>query len=218
MVRMRVVEAVLRGLAVLRSLVSPPVRSAAALQSEGKYMEQLLITSPTPGPAKEVSCAPISQPRDLALPLPRCRAVEHRSMTAIKQLLRNFVPARLLLRRRALLQLKRWELKRWEPELALVQLACEKSATAVDVGANLGVYTYFAAKYSARVYSIEPMPDVAARLRVSVPSNVTVLPLAARTRPVDRHSTYPGWGASPWLRGQRWRRRQIRASMRIPSR
>jgi hypothetical protein len=30
-------------------------------------------------------------------------------MTAIKQLLRNFVPARLLLRRRALLQLKSWE-------------------------------------------------------------------------------------------------------------
>jgi FkbM family methyltransferase len=48
----------------------------------------------------------------------------------------------------------------------------------VDVGANLGVYTYFAAKYSAWVYSIEPVPDVAARLRASVPSNVTVLPLA----------------------------------------
>jgi FkbM family methyltransferase len=95
-------------------------------------------------------------------------------MIAIKHLVRNFVPARLLLRRQALLQYRRWE-----PELALLQLVCDRSAVAVDVGANLGVYTYFAAKYSARVYSLEPVPDVVSRLRASVPSNVTVLPVAA---------------------------------------
>jgi len=95
-------------------------------------------------------------------------------MNAVKHLLRKVVPARLLLRRRALLQLKRWE-----PELALVKLVCDKSAVAIDVGANLGVYTYFAAKYSSRVYSLEPVPEVAAQLRSSAPANVTVLPLAA---------------------------------------
>ncbi len=95
-------------------------------------------------------------------------------MNAVKHLLRKVVPARLLLRRRALLQLKRWE-----PELGLVKLVCDKSTAAIDVGANLGVYTYFAAKYSSRVYSFEPVPEVAAQLRSSAPANVTVLPLAA---------------------------------------
>jgi FkbM family methyltransferase len=95
-------------------------------------------------------------------------------MNAVKHLLRRAVPARLLLRRRALLQLKHWE-----PELALVELVCDKSAAALDVGANLGVYTYFASKYASQVYAFEPVPEIAAQLRHSAPGNVTVLPLAA---------------------------------------
>jgi hypothetical protein len=64
-------------------------------------------------------------------------------------------------------------LRQGEQELALVELVCEKSATAVDVGANIGVYTYFAAKYSSHVYALEPVPEVAASSWH--PVNVTVL-------------------------------------------
>jgi len=70
-------------------------------------------------------------------------------------------------------------LRQGEQELALVELVCEKSATAVDVGANIGVYTYFAAKYSFHVYALEPVPEVAAKLRRGTPSNVTVLVIGA---------------------------------------
>jgi FkbM family methyltransferase len=71
------------------------------------------------------------------------------------------------------------QLRQGERELPLVELVCEKSATAVDVGANIGVYTYFAAHYSSHVYALEPVPEVAAKLRRGAPSNVTVLAIGA---------------------------------------
>jgi FkbM family methyltransferase len=94
-------------------------------------------------------------------------------MSIIKWLARRVVPPRLLLRRWALIQLQS------ERELALVELVCEKSAAAVDVGANVGSYTYFAARYSSHVYALEPVPDVASMLRRGAPSNVTVFTIAA---------------------------------------
>src|SRR5262245_31196496 len=95
-------------------------------------------------------------------------------MLILERLACRVIPARRELRREALTQLRHCE-----RELALVELVCEKSATAVDVGANIGVYTYFAACYSSHVYALEPVPEVAAKLRRSAPSNVTVLALGA---------------------------------------
>ena len=87
---------------------------------------------------------------------------------------------------------------------------CDKSTAAIDVGANMGIYTYLAAKYSFRVYSFEPVPEVAAQLRSSAPANVTVLPLAASdkagismgpvvvsTRATLEEAANPGFDADP---------------------
>jgi FkbM family methyltransferase len=52
-------------------------------------------------------------------------------------------------------------------------------ATALDIGANIGVYTSVLASRFARVEAFEPNPALARRLSLACPSNVTVWPVAA---------------------------------------
>jgi FkbM family methyltransferase len=65
-----------------------------------------------------------------------------------------------------------------EPELRLLRYLCHKGRSSIDVGANIGVYTYFMRKHSRHVYSFEPNPDLAKRLRARFP-DVTVRHAAA---------------------------------------
>lgn len=64
-----------------------------------------------------------------------------------------------------------WWRPRWllrgppEPELGLIPRLCDRSTTFVDVGANFGFYTWFAARYAETVHAFEPLPWVAAMLR-----------------------------------------------------
>jgi FkbM family methyltransferase len=51
-----------------------------------------------------------------------------------------------------------------EPELRLLDRLCPRGRVAVDIGANIGVYTYFLRKYASKVYAYEPNPDLAGRL------------------------------------------------------
>ncbi len=52
-----------------------------------------------------------------------------------------------------------------ELELPLVPSLCERDGTAVDIGANKGLYTWQMARASRLVYAFEPFPALADRLR-----------------------------------------------------
>lgn len=47
---------------------------------------------------------------------------------------------------------------RKSPEMGLLQFLCFRSKASVDVGANLGLHTYYLARYSPMVYAFEPNP------------------------------------------------------------
>lgn len=55
--------------------------------------------------------------------------------------------------------------------------------TAIDVGACGGEYAYIMAQYFKKVLSIEPTPEMAARLRSSLPTNCEVLECAMGKSP-----------------------------------
>jgi FkbM family methyltransferase len=96
------------------------------------------------------------------------------SKASLKSFIRRRLPPRILMR-----HIVSHDLKHGEPELLLLGLLCDKSSAMIDVGANLGVYSYVAAKYADRVYAIEPIPESAEWLRKTAPANVSVLEMAA---------------------------------------
>jgi FkbM family methyltransferase len=53
----------------------------------------------------------------------------------------------------------------FEREFWLVPLFCDKEKIAIDVGANMGIYSYYMAKYSKRVIAFEPNTDLWRHLR-----------------------------------------------------
>lgn len=61
-----------------------------------------------------------------------------------------------------------------ERELLRLKNLVAPTDTAVDVGANLGLYTRTLAGLAARVHAFEPSPDMAAMLRRTSARNVTV--------------------------------------------
>ena len=48
----------------------------------------------------------------------------------------------------------------FEPELWLVPYFCDKRKTAIDIGANMGTYSYFMRKFSKQVIAFEPNTDL----------------------------------------------------------
>src|SRR5262245_733569 len=58
---------------------------------------------------------------------------------------------------------------RGERELRLLPYLCDKQRTSLDVGANIGTYTYFMRKYSRCVRAFEPNPALARRLESLFP-------------------------------------------------
>lgn len=71
---------------------------------------------------------------------------------------------------------------RFERELRWLDRLCAADATAVDVGAWYGPWTYRLARRARSVVAIEPMPYLAELLTRSVPDNVRVVPAAASDR------------------------------------
>ena len=62
-----------------------------------------------------------------------------------------------------------------DPILRRLPELVDPRRTAVDVGAYVGIYTYFLAKRCARVVAYEPNPDMAALLRLNAAENVEVV-------------------------------------------
>jgi FkbM family methyltransferase len=69
--------------------------------------------------------------------------------------------------------------KEWifgERELHLLPHLCEREKNSLDIGANIGIYTYFIRKYSRFCYAFEPNPVSIQRLENTFSRNVRVLP------------------------------------------
>lgn len=66
----------------------------------------------------------------------------------------------------------------FEPELFYVRRFLRKDALALDIGANVGLYTREMAKRAGAVMAFEPHPECARHLRRVVPANVTVVECA----------------------------------------
>lgn len=83
------------------------------------------------------------------------------------------------------------------PELKLIKHLADPARVGLDVGANLGLYTYFLARSCRHVYAFEPNPNPLHTLRAVVDSNVTVLPLALGDFSGEAELTVPrgrrGW-------------------------
>jgi FkbM family methyltransferase len=51
-----------------------------------------------------------------------------------------------------------------ESELRILRYLCDRGRESLDIGANIGTYTYFMRRYSRKVYAYEPNPNLSARL------------------------------------------------------
>ncbi len=89
----------------------------------------------------------------------------------------TLVPAALYIRYRAIK-----EYRRGEPEIRLLRYLVDPRRNSVDVGANKGVYTYYLARHSKRVFAFEPNSKMFRLLMRHAGANVTVSPLALSNR------------------------------------
>ena len=95
-------------------------------------------------------------------------------MTAlIKRFIHAAIPPRWLIHARAV-----DHYFNGERELRLVSRLCDPARNAVDIGANIGIYTYYLRRHSRHVFAFEPNPDLAGQLRILFPARVTVIQAA----------------------------------------
>lgn len=74
------------------------------------------------------------------------------------------------------------ELRKGEPELRLLPDLVDPERTAVDVGANRGVWTHQMAALCPRVYAFEPNPKMFAILNAARPANAVTRQIALSDR------------------------------------
>lgn len=87
------------------------------------------------------------------------------------------VPPALYIRYRV-----RKELRRGEPELALVPWLADPRRASLDVGANKGVWTHVLGQHSAQVFAFEPNPKAFRVLERCKPANAQAMRIAASDR------------------------------------
>jgi FkbM family methyltransferase len=68
--------------------------------------------------------------------------------------------------------------KRISPELNLIKFLANKNKISIDIGANLGLFTFYLQKYSKYVYAFEPNPYPLRNLKNLVNKNTEVIPIA----------------------------------------
>ena len=104
------------------------------------------------------------------------------------------------------------------PELGILRYVVDGGRTSLDVGANLGLYTYFLARYSAHVYAFEPNPFPLRVLSRVADRNVTVLQMALSERGGEIDLVVPkgrrGWSNNGAAVGRKFRGRT--ATVRVP--
>ena len=69
------------------------------------------------------------------------------------------------------------------PEIRFIKRLCSVNKASVDIGANLGIFSYFMRRHSSHVFAYEPNPDLVALLNSTFRSGVTVVPTALSSEP-----------------------------------
>lgn len=89
---------------------------------------------------------------------------------------------------------------RIDPEMGLLKFIVDPRRISLDVGANLGLFTYFLARYSTHVYAFEPNPVPIRILRSVADDNVTVMEMALTDRTGEVEFVVPkgrrGWSSN----------------------
>ena len=67
---------------------------------------------------------------------------------------------------------------RGERELRLMKHVCQKDRIALDIGANLGIFSYFLRRHSRRCMAFEPDPDMVSILRTTYGNDIDIFPFA----------------------------------------
>lgn len=82
-----------------------------------------------------------------------------------------------------------------EAELRYLSSLVPRDLSAVDVGANRGIYTYWLSRLARQVYAFEPIPELAGYLRRVAGSNVRVIEQALSSRSMPAELQIPTDGA-----------------------
>jgi FkbM family methyltransferase len=89
---------------------------------------------------------------------------------------------------------------RIDPEMGLLKFIVDPRRISLDVGANLGLFTYFLARYSPHVHAFEPNPLPLRILRHVADRNVTVHEMALSDRTGEARLVVPkgrkGWSSN----------------------
>lgn len=83
-----------------------------------------------------------------------------------------------------------------EPELRLLEGLVPRAKSAIDVGGNVGTYTYFLSRYATHVNTFEPMPNHVWRLQRLGLANVTVHQVALSNDDGDAELVVPAGDAA----------------------
>lgn len=87
-----------------------------------------------------------------------------------------------------------------DPEMGLLKFIVDPKRICLDVGANLGLFTYFLARYSPHVYAFEPNPIPLRILRLVADKNVTVREMALSNETGEAELVVPkgrkGWSSN----------------------
>jgi FkbM family methyltransferase len=95
-------------------------------------------------------------------------------LEALRQFIGRKIPLRLKIYHRALYNYYFGS----EPELHLIRHICNQNKVAIDIGAHMGIYTYFLNTHSSACYSIEPNPELREILLQSFGRKIIILPYA----------------------------------------
>ena len=85
----------------------------------------------------------------------------------------KFIPFRLYYKYRAYKYSKNTS-----PELNIIHSISDSNKVSLDVGANLGLFTYFMSRSSKKVFAFEPNPYPLEHLKKIVDNNVEIVPIA----------------------------------------
>ncbi len=89
------------------------------------------------------------------------------------------VARRLFGAKRAIRRALAHELAAGEPEIKLLPVLCRDDQDFLDVGANFGVYSYYAKSFCRHVYAMEPNPALSPHLQKILGRRGSVLAVAA---------------------------------------
>ena len=98
-------------------------------------------------------------------------------------------------------RLRAYKYMLWKnPEMGLLKFLVDPAKDSLDIGANLGLFTYFLARYARHVYAFEPNPYPLRILRSVIDDNVTLLPMAVTDHSGEAELIVPrsrkGWSSN----------------------